>query len=167
MESRRIASWWASACCIAACCVSHSRVLPSMSVNRNVTVPLGRKRSARGVRGMGHSQLKQRAQHSRQVLDHLDRRRPLSPARQRQHLSLAQVTRLLLTQPLARASVVEQDHDFGVERKRANVEVGGSDPRDLIIDGDVFRVQETLAVAADAYALAQNLVVVWRRAEDN
>ena len=41
MHWRSSASWRASAARIAACCVSHSRVLPSMSVNRNVTVPVG------------------------------------------------------------------------------------------------------------------------------
>src|SRR5438132_486452 len=146
------------------------------SAQRDRASPSGNRTSIHAYRGMigttgfqahlfpsqrsRRSQLYQRAQHPGQVLDHLERRRTLSPARQRQHLPVAQITRLFLPQALPRASVVEQDDDFRVERKGANVEVRGSDPRDLIIDRDVFRMQETLAVAADAHARAQQLVVV-------
>ena len=39
---RSRASWWARACCMAAGCCSQRVVLPSMSVNRKVTVPVGK-----------------------------------------------------------------------------------------------------------------------------
>src|SRR5829696_1915110 len=42
MAARSSASWRARAPCIAAGCSSQRRVLPSMSVNRKVTVPVGR-----------------------------------------------------------------------------------------------------------------------------
>ena len=41
IDSLSNTSWRASATRIASACVSHSFVLPSMSVNRNVTVPTG------------------------------------------------------------------------------------------------------------------------------
>ena len=56
MHCRNNASWRASASCIAARCASHSRVLPSMSVNKNVTVPVGSGVTARcgcGMKGSG------------------------------------------------------------------------------------------------------------------
>src|ERR671933_2848764 len=42
MARRRIASWRAKAGCIARACVSQRLVLPSMSLNRKVTVPVGK-----------------------------------------------------------------------------------------------------------------------------
>src|SRR5687768_13609820 len=41
MASLRRVSWRARAVCMARGCCSHNRVLPSISVKRNVTVPLG------------------------------------------------------------------------------------------------------------------------------
>src|SRR5712691_1060875 len=41
MHRRNNASWRASETCIASRCNSHSVVLPTISVNRNVTVPTG------------------------------------------------------------------------------------------------------------------------------
>src|SRR5438093_12170203 len=42
MHRRNSASWRASETCIASRCNSHNVVLPTISVNRNVTVPSGR-----------------------------------------------------------------------------------------------------------------------------
>src|SRR6186997_2533195 len=49
----RTVSCRASATCIAAGCCSHNIVLPSMSVNRNVTVPVGKCESAGNLSGRG------------------------------------------------------------------------------------------------------------------
>src|SRR5437867_2427043 len=55
MHWRSRASWLASAACIASCCVAQSRVLPSMSVKRNVTVPVGGGAGLTlGLEGMRH-----------------------------------------------------------------------------------------------------------------
>ena len=52
---RTISSCWASAIRIASGRSSHSRVEPSMSVNRNVTVPVGRSRTRDIVARLGHA----------------------------------------------------------------------------------------------------------------
>src|SRR2546422_11315628 len=58
IDSLSNTSWRASATRIASACVSHSFVLPSMSVNRNVTVPTG---SGAGGAGPGRFLVNQRA----------------------------------------------------------------------------------------------------------
>jgi hypothetical protein len=53
--SRRISSWRANAACIASGCSSHRRVEPSMSVNKNVTVPDGISTTTQTIRPAIHS----------------------------------------------------------------------------------------------------------------
>src|SRR5450755_1876857 len=101
-------------------------------------------------RALSRGRLKERAQHPSEVLHYLDRQRTLPPGSQGQHLAFPQVARLFLTEAFTHFVVIQQDHDLRVEGKGANIEIRGADPCDLIVDGDVLRVQETLTVSADA-----------------
>src|SRR5258705_11104197 len=65
-----------------------------------------------------------------QVLGDLPAQRPLPPRRRIDEFTFAEVTCLLLGHACANAAIVEQHDDFRVQRERAYVEIGRSDPCD-------------------------------------
>ena len=71
------------------------------------------------------------------------------PTRRVEPFAFAEVALLHLAQLRAHAAVVREQHDLGVERERADVHVRRADPRDVVVDRRVLRVQKALAVAAD------------------
>src|SRR6516165_5278913 len=104
--------------------------------------------------------LQHRVDQASGILDGLPPARALLPGLEREFIRFGKVSLLDASQSRRDLCIVNDQVDFGVQQERAHVEIARTDDGDLIVEGEVFGVQQVLAIEMNMHSGLHQLFVV-------